>query len=326
MDRISVIIPTYNNAPWLERSLDSVISQTYSNIEIIVVNDGSSDNTREVLNAYVEKNPGIKVIHKENGGVTSARLQGIAEATGEWIGFMDADDYVDSRMYEQLLKNACSCGADISHCAHRVCFPDGRIERVHATGKIEVQESETGLKALLNNEIEGSLCLKLYHRKLFNKLEQWMDHTIRNNEDFLMNYYLFSRADTTVFEGTDYYHYILRRGSASYSGANEHSIFDPIRARRIILERCPLEMKDTARSSLMRNLLFAYAQVTTDRNWRNLGDFRNRIRSQLKEEQIHFHLLSLRNRVLANMVCNAPWLFHIAYKAYVAVWQRQEQH
>ena len=179
---------------------------------------------------------------------------------------------------------------------------------------------------MLNNEIEGSLCLKLYRREIFVGLEQWMDYTIRNNEDFLMNYYLFSRADTTVFEGTDYYHYIQRRGSASYSGVNEHSIFDPIRARRIILKRCPLEMKDTARSSLMRNLLFAYAQVTTDRNWRNLGDFRNQIRSQLKEEQMHFHLLSLRNRVLANMVCNAPWLFHIAYKAYVAVWQRQEQH
>ena len=326
MDRISVIVPTYNNAAWLERSLDSLIAQCYPHLEIIVVNDGSSDNTREVLDKYLIRNPEIKVIHQENGGVTSARLRGVKESTGEWIGFMDADDYVDPRMYEQLLKNAHSHDADVSHCAHRICFVDGRIERVHITGKIEVQEKETGLKALLNNEIEGSLCLKLYRRELFVGLEQWMDYTIRNNEDFLMNYYLFSRADTTVFEGTDYYHYIQRRGSASYSGANEHSIFDPIRVRRIILERCSLEMKDTARSSLMRNLLFAYAQVTTDRNWRNLGDFRNQIRSQLKEEQMHFHLLSLRNRVLANMVCNAPWLFHIAYKAYVAVWQRQEQH
>ena len=146
MDRISVIIPTYNNALWLERSLDSLVGQTYSNIEIIVVNDGSSDNTHEVLTSYVERNPGIKVIHKENGGVTSARLRGITEATGEWIGFLDADDVVDPRMYEQLLKNAHSHDADVSHCAHRICFVDGRIERVHITGKIEVQEKRNRIK------------------------------------------------------------------------------------------------------------------------------------------------------------------------------------
>ena len=103
-ETISVIVPAYNIARWLPRSLDSLLAQTHKNLEIIVVDDGSADNVREVLAEYTAKYPNIRAIHKENGGVTSARLRGIREATGTWIGFMDGDDYVEPWMYARLLE------------------------------------------------------------------------------------------------------------------------------------------------------------------------------------------------------------------------------
>ena len=147
-ETISVIVPAYNVAVWLPRSLDSLLAQTHKNLEIIVVDDGSRDNVREVLAEYTAQYPNIKAIHKENGGVTSARLRGIREATGSWIGFMDGDDYVEPQMYARLLENALNAGAEIAHCGHQILFSDGRIEYVHKSGDIRIRDRRTGLRYL----------------------------------------------------------------------------------------------------------------------------------------------------------------------------------
>ena len=240
---------------------------------------------------------------------------------------MDGDDYVEPQMYARLLENAKSANADISHCGHQVHYADGRVEYVHQSGTIHEQDHRTGLWELLDNrDVSMSLCTKLYRRKLFERIEDWMDTTIRNNEDLLMNYYLFDRAETGVFEGNCPYHYILRKDSASCKGITEAHIFDPIRVRRLLLERAAPEMKDDVQQALLRNLLFAYAQVDVNPQRSKYGTYRRRVREMLQKEREHFHLLSLRNKVLANMICYAPWSFHLAYGAFVALFQREEQH
>lgn len=325
-EKISVIVPAYHIAPWLPRCLDSLLAQTHENLEIIVVNDGSTDDTGAVLDAYAAQNPKIKAIHKENGGVTSARLRGVAEASGDWIGFIDGDDIIEPDMYARLLENAHTHSADISHCGHQVLFPDGRIGYVHNSGQLRKQDNLTGLKDLLDGGlIESGLCTKLYKRELFYGLSEWMDCSIKNNEDLLMNYYLFQQAETSVFEDVCPYHYILRQGSASYRVFHEHSLFDPIRVRQIILDRCTPEMKQDARIALLRNCLFAYGQLALNLD-RQYDDYRRRVRNLLVEQKEYFHLLSKRNKILAHMVCNAPWMFHIAYGAYVKLFQKEEQH
>lgn len=326
-DKISVIVPAYNIAPWLERSLNSLLAQTHENLEVIVVNDGSTDDTKAVLDAYAEAHDRVKVIHKENGGVTSARLRGLAEASGDWIGFMDGDDYVEPEMYARLLENACAVGAEISHCGHQIRFADGRVEYVHKSDALRQQDHRTGLWELLDNrEVSLSLCTKLYRRELFAGLEDWTDRTIRYNEDLMMNYYLFDRAKLAVFEGNCPYHYILRKDSASCRGISENYIFDPIRVRQILLERCDPEMRDDVRQALIRNLLFNYAQLTVHKDRKQYGDFRRRVRSLLLEQKEYFHLLSARNKILAGMICTAPWTFRIAYSTFVKLFQREEQH
>lgn len=325
-EKISVIVPAYNTAPWLARCLDSLLAQTWEDLEVIVVNDGSTDDTAAVLDAYAADHDWVRAIHKENGGVTSARLRGVKEAEGDWIGFMDGDDVVEPQMFARLMENARSCGADISHCGHQVLFPDGRTAYVHNSGVLRMQDTLTGLRDLLDGGmIESSLCTKLFRRELFQGLESWIDPEIRINEDFLMNYYLFARAEKAVFEDVCPYHYILRRGSASYRVLHEHSIFDPIRVRQFLLENCAPEMREDVRRALLRNCLFAYAQLAMDLD-PQYDSFRQRVRRLLIEQKEHFYLLSTRNKLLANMICAAPWTFHVAYRLYVKLFQREEQH
>ncbi|MFR4037388.1 MAG: glycosyltransferase family 2 protein [Butyricimonas faecalis] len=102
MDKISVIIPVYNIASYLQRCLDSVISQTYKNLEIIVVNDGSLDNSLEILEEYAIRDERVVVLNKENGGVTSCRREGLANAQGKYIFFLDGDDWLESESLERL--------------------------------------------------------------------------------------------------------------------------------------------------------------------------------------------------------------------------------
>lgn len=325
-ERISVIVPAYNVGQWLPRCLDSLLAQEHANLEIVLVDDGSTDHTWKVIEEYKNRYTNILALRKENGGVTSARLAGIAQATGEWIGFVDGDDQVEPWMYRKLLENARKYHADISHCGHQIVFPDGRVESVHGTKRICQQNRLAGQRDLLDgSQIDSSLCSKLFRKELFRGLEDWMEPGITNNEDFFMNFFLFSKAENSVYEDVCPYRYLLRKGSASYHCLHEHSIFDPIRVRQMILERCDPELREQAHNALMRNMLFAYARLAVEPD-QAFDGFRVRVRQMLQEQRAYFGLLSARNRLLAKMICTAPWTFHISYRLYKMLFQREEQH
>lgn len=324
--RISVIVPAYNSAPWLVRCLDSLRAQTHGDLEIIVVNDGSADDTAQVLDSYAARHP-IHVIHQENGGVTAARLRGAAAATGSWIGFVDGDDEVEPGMYAVLLKNALRYGADISHCGQQVVFPDGRVSCVDASGAVRVQDHLTGLRDLLDGgRIESGLCTKLYRRELFEGLDTWMDRTVKNNEDLLMNFYLFSRAEKAVFEAVCPYRYILRQGSASYRRPPYEGILrDQIRVRQTILSACPPELQEDGYRALLRNALFLFGWLAEFPQHEYDGG-RRLVRNLLKDNRKHFYVLSARNKILADMIVSAPWAFRLAYGLYLKLFRNQEEH
>ena len=106
MDLISVIVPVYKVEPYLDKCVRSIVEQTYQNLEIILVDDGSPDNCGAICDAWAEKDSRIKVIHKENGGLSDARNAGMDVATGQWIAFVDSDDWIAEEMYESLLNAA----------------------------------------------------------------------------------------------------------------------------------------------------------------------------------------------------------------------------
>ena len=115
---VSIILPCYNVAPYLDECLESLVRQTWEDLEIICVNDGSTDDTPDVLRGWAEKDARIRVIHQENGGAFSARNAGLDAAAGEYIGFVDPDDYVDTSMYARLVETAQRHGAEVAACGY----------------------------------------------------------------------------------------------------------------------------------------------------------------------------------------------------------------
>lgn len=125
---ISIIIPVYNVERYLNRCIESVVNQTFKDIEIILVDDGSPDNSPQLCDEWSKKDNRIKVVHKKNEGLGLARNTGMQHATGEFIAFIDSDDYVDLKMYEILYKKALTHNADIVYCGHKYGLKDGTYE------------------------------------------------------------------------------------------------------------------------------------------------------------------------------------------------------
>lgn len=315
-DKISVIVPTYNNAPWLSRCLESIRNQTYRNLEILVVDDGSQDETWKILQEFSKSDSRIIPIHQENGGVTSARLRGVALATGDWIGFIDGDDWIEPQMYEKLLHNAKTYKADISHCGHRMDYPDGTSRFYYNTEILRPQDRILGLRDLLEERlVEPGLCNKLYRESLFQGLHEIMPMQIRNNEDFLMNYFLFNRANQSIFEDICPYHYCIRGGSASQGKLNEHRIYDPIRVRKMILEQCDESLRPDAQRALVQTALFAYAQLCRGMEKEYAQD-RKKVRDILRQQLSYRAMLPMKNAVMVWVVAYMPWVFHLVYGVY----------
>ncbi|MDD6812335.1 MAG: glycosyltransferase family 2 protein [Lachnospiraceae bacterium] len=164
---ISIIIPVYNVEKYLTRCLESVVAQTYSNLEIILVDDGSTDNSGKVCDKYQEIDSRIKVVHKKNGGVSDARNEGIDEACGEYIAFVDSDDWVTrnyiENMYAILVKNSC----DIAICDVKRTSK-GDLKK--STEKLKTYFKDEAIKQLLYQKISTSACGKLYKVENFIKL------------------------------------------------------------------------------------------------------------------------------------------------------------
>lgn len=230
---ISIIVPAFNIEDYIERCLASLLNQSYYNLEIIVVNDGSTDNTKEKVEEIVQSDARVKIISTENRGVSHARNIGIAQAKGEYIGFVDGDDEVEVDMYEVLIKNAHIYNADISHCGYKMVFPSKQVE-YYGSGIIKKQSKKEALGDLLSGyPIEPGLCNKLYRRELFKSIR--LNESIRYNEDLLANFYLFELADKSVYLDETKYHYILRKNSAATSKNNIKKMKDPVKVWEEIL-------------------------------------------------------------------------------------------
>lgn len=167
---ISVIVPVYNVEEYLDRCINSIVQQTYKNLEIILVNDGSTDNSSIICNEWREKDFRIKVIHKENGGISSARNCGLKEATGDYIGFVDSDDYIDLDMYNNLIYSALAEDADLVMCdfIQVVDNQDCNIEN-RFRGVIEYSRNNLIKEFLLTN-IQPFTWNKLYKKNLFDNI------------------------------------------------------------------------------------------------------------------------------------------------------------
>lgn len=321
-NKISIIVPAYNIEKYIARCIDSILDQTYKNIEIIIVNDGSNDTTPNILEKYARKYDNIIVINKKNGGVSQARIDGINKASGEWIGFVDGDDEIETNMFEILLNNALKYNADISHCGHQMIFPSGRIEKYYGTEQLLIQDNEKGIIDLLSgNLIEPGLWNKLYKKDLFKKaIISNFDTTIKNNEDLLLNYFLFKESKKSVFIDRCFYHYMIRKNSASTSKINQNKLCDPLKVLKLILkdvEKNEIGYNETL--SRICALLIRRASMSPKIQRDLILPYREEVRKELRNNLFVFlrnEKISLKLKVMAIWVSISPnsyGLFHSMY-------------
>lgn len=168
--KISIIVPVYNVEKYLDECVNSIINQTYKNIEIILVDDGSKDACGAMCDAYGRSDARIKVVHKQNGGLSSARNAGLDVATGDYIGFIDSDDYISLDMFEDLFKLIASDNADLSMCGIYDLYDDGATARYKA-GKIYHLDSIEAAKIVMRGRLNTTIvCNKLYKASIFKQL------------------------------------------------------------------------------------------------------------------------------------------------------------
>ncbi len=218
---ISIIVPVYNIFEYLPRCVHSITAQTYENLEILLVDDGSTDGTDKLCDELAKEDSRIKVFHKENGGSSSARNLGIAKAHGEYLGFVDSDDFVEPDMYERLYAEIVKYNAKMAQIGRdeideqgnklpNICEPPAEDEFV---GK------EDFLKELLMHRGDCSFCTKLIHRELFQDREFPVG---KLNEDFHLMIELLADMDGLVSLTGQAYHVFYRIGSNSRKESREH--------------------------------------------------------------------------------------------------------
>ncbi|EME3187758.1 glycosyltransferase, partial [Enterococcus faecalis] len=166
MPKISIIVPVYNVEKYLEKCVRSILAQTFTDFELILVDDGSPDSSGAMCDQFAEQDQRVKVIHKENGGLSDARNAGIEIATGEYLGFVDSDDYIADDMYELLYTNIVKEDADLSICGIYDVY-EGKEPIVKSLIQGTFSREEALLLILQGNIISVHAVNKLYKRKLF---------------------------------------------------------------------------------------------------------------------------------------------------------------
>lgn len=228
---VSVIVPVYNTAQYIGKCLESIMAQTYRDLEIICVDDGSTDGSSEILDEYEQKDARIRVIHKENGGSVTARKAGISAATGEYIGYVDSDDYIEPDMYEALMEIAGKYCVDMVTSGY---YLEGLYTTYHVDTVEEGLYEKKDMYELRNNLIycgkkretglRGSLCCKLFRASVMKKVQMGIPDDITTAEDksCLLNFIL--ECGSVFVWKKAYYHWVIRGDSKSHRSNDDYLI------------------------------------------------------------------------------------------------------
>jgi len=212
--KVSIIVPVYNVETYLKECLNTILKQTYKNIEIILVNDGSTDKSGEICEQYKEKDNRVKVIHKSNGGAADARNVGIENSTGEWITFVDGDDYISDDLVEMLLTTAIKYTADIviSNLAGVRNFKQ-EVEINNKKIKVEELKSEEAIEEMLyQNKFDTGMPGKIFKKEFFNTYKFPVGNLY---EDIAIMALLFNMAKKVIYTNYIGYMYYFRENGTT---------------------------------------------------------------------------------------------------------------
>jgi len=217
---LTVIVPCYNVEKYIDKCISTIVGQTYTNLEILLINDGSTDETGKICDAWQEKDHRIRAIHKQNEGVSYARKTGVENATADYIAFVDSDDWIDKNMYQNMMAALLSTHSDIAQCRDCHVYEDGTHEHCsieHKDGSFEIVDRIRSVLLLLENKPRSSSAMftKVFKKHLFDNIE--FPKGRQMFEDFAIAHLLFHRALQIVDFRDAYYFYLIRSGSACNS-------------------------------------------------------------------------------------------------------------
>lgn len=257
---ISVIVPIYNTVEYLPRCVNSIRRQTYRNLEIILVDDGSTDNSGAMAEKFALEDKRVKVFHKENGGSSSARNFGIEKASGDFIGFVDSDDFVEPKMYERLLVTALSENLWMVQCSRDEIDEQGNLmENVCIPPeKPELLEDEKFMRELLLHRGDCSFCTKLTKASLL-KEHHFPEGEL--NEDFRLLTELLVEIPAVMVLPQQDYHVFYRYGSNTRTRKKDEfpRVFTDIvnnadRVEKLVAEKYPALLSEAQRFALFQRL------------------------------------------------------------------------
>lgn len=316
---LSLVVPVYNAACYLDKCIESLVKQSYKNIEIILVNDGSKDDSLLICNSYAKKFKNISVIDTENGGAAHARNIGLRIAKGEYLTFVDSDDYVDLQMYEILVKEIIKTQSDVCVCGRfDVC--DGKINEGLCPNKCEILSGkETLNRCFIYDNVDFAPWDKIYKREIFSDVSFPEG---RICEDVMALYQVFLKCTKVCFVNQRLYYYVHHAGSASTVQYNKHT-YDFEHFAGIILKDVKekhLELLHNCEIFRMKSILYvtSYAGKVPHRIYKEI---KAKLYSYKGELQNYKHLMNKRQKRIFY-----AYKFHLARFHYYFYWKNHEQH
>ena len=285
-DLISVIVPVYNMEQYLERCINSIVDQTYRNLEIILVDDGSTDRSPRMCDEYAAKDGRIKVVHKVNGGLSDARNAGLQVATGTYIGYVDSDDWIEPQMYQRMYEACIEHQAQVAVCRYAKIYRD-HVDR-EGKGQVTVFDREDILKIYLTDQPEyvvyNSVWSKLFAREV---VEGVLFPVGKNSEDIMYTTKAFCKLEKAVYIDECFYDYVLdREGSIMNVNRTQRMFQDEIPFWRehitCIREMVSKDMGDMAAYYFYRRLLSYYMELAVGEETRTAA---KRIAGIMRDER-----------------------------------------
>lgn len=273
MCKLSIIVPVYNGEKYIKKTIDSILDQTFENFELILINDGSTDRTREILEECKERDKRLRVIHQENSGPGAARNVGIREARGEYIGFVDGDDCIDKKMYEKLLDVAVDNKIEMAMCGYtEISAQDEVIVRSNLPARetlLQKNIEEDIISTFIKNINFGYFALwnKIYYKKFILDNDLFIEEDRKQGEDWWFNIRAFCQLQSFVYIDEPLYYYIRQNSESLMSAYNESNIDYLNRGYEQVLPVAKKYQLDTEELEIRRLVnIYGYLRATMKYN------------------------------------------------------------
>ena len=313
---ISVIVPVYNVERYLDQCMDSLVRQSYINLEIVVVDDGSTDSSGKKCDAWAERDSRIRVIHQANKGLAGARNAGLDVARGDYIGFVDSDDYTLPDMFSTMMRNMQESEADLSIISYERENPDGSTYSNALSGQKLVMSSENAFKYV---NMHGYFYVvawdKLAKKELFDGLRYPLD--AKYAEDSPVTYQLFDRAERIVYDSTPLYRYRMTEGSQS-QGITDKFAQSTGNMLELVRKKYP-QNEPYAAYGHLESIVGTYNRIVLAGRRKERAEFERSARIELRELMPlveSAELMSKSQSLQWRLLTVSPTLYSVMYRCY----------